>query len=186
MITTLAIDVSVGTWLKYAAATLPSHLYTAVPIFVLVFLSIFGGSWAWGLLWNRKWHPSTNNRWLIWAIFSGIGALSLATADSLYGGNFFKSSVKQEVISTSGQDTISAEDTPSAYKIVKDIIDLIKDPMSEIEESMAPEVALTPDSVDAYANAVGLLWSIFGICVLLQIGGIAYGAFHDIREIPAA
>lgn len=189
MTTTLAIDISVDTWLKYATATLPSHLHTAVPIFALVFVVLFFGlGWAWGLLWNKKWNPGTNNRWLMWGIISVICAFSLATADSLYGGNFnfFQSSVKEEVISTSGQDTISAEDTPNAYKIVKGVIDLTKDPMSDVEESQTPEVALTSGSVDSYANALALLWGVFWVFLILQVGSVAYGAYNDIKEIPHA
>lgn len=185
MTAALAFNVTTGVWLQYAIMSIASHLVTALPILLCTFaLLYFVFGMLWGKCWNKRWFLSASpNRWLWVGVAALVAAGSITCADSLYGGNFFRTAVAQEIKSLPSGDSdidasqISAEEAPNAKPVVESLVKTI------MPEDETDHVYINQAFADAYASALTLLWGLFGTCIILLIGGVALAAVADIKEV---
>lgn len=186
MTATLALNVGTGTWLQYAVMSVASHLITALPIMICTFaLLYFVLGLLWGKCWNKRWSLGASpSRWALVGFAALTAAGSLTCADSLYGSNFFRTAVATEMqalpTGDENQDArqISAEESPLAKTLVDGLCKML-----HVGEDTEDTVMINQAFADAYTSALTLLWGLFCTSTLLLIGGVAFGAYSDIKEI---
>lgn len=181
-------NITVGQWLKYAIVSIPDHLFTAVPIILCSFaLLYFVGGMVWGLLWNKKWSLSRSSiRFFSVGILSIVAALTLAAADSLQSaGSMFQTKMSPAVQSLTPDENnevkITKED--AAYIFINGAVKKVCPIDIEGDVSDEESVVITPGTISDYSSSIMFLWSIFGTCLILLIGGVAMAAYSDIKEI---
>lgn len=182
----LALNVSTGVWLQYAVTSVAAHLATALPLLLCSFaLFYFVFGLLWGKCWNKKWSLGASpSRWLLVAAAAFTAAGSLTCADSLYGGNFFRTAVATELktLPTGADDQsakdVTAEEAPNAKPIVEGLMR-----MMHITDDSDEVLYINQTFADAYSAALTLLWGLFCTSLLLLIGGVAFGAMADIKAI---
>lgn len=190
MTAVLALEVSTGTWLQYAVVSVAAHLITALPIMICTFaLFYFVFGLLWGKCWNKAWALGVSpSRWALVGFAALTAAGSLTCADSLYGSNFFRTAVADELVNLpSGEEKenqdarqITVDEAPQSKIVVDGLCKML-----HVGEDTEDTIMINQAFADAYTSALTLLWGLFCTSTLLLIGGVAFGAFSDIKEIKA-
>lgn len=200
MINTLAFDISVGTWLKYAIVSIPNHMFTAIPILLITFsfLLLIVGI-IWGKLWNKKWSLTASPlRILCVGSCSLMAALSLVSADIIQSnGSMFQGNVGPAVkqLSPNENNEVRVTSEDAAYSFLKDVEKAVGTVgPSEINDFGSGDdqstqntdiLVFTPSSIDSYSSSIMLLWIIFGACLIMLISGVALVGYSDIKEVKS-
>lgn len=188
-------DLSV--WFQYIASTMldpDTLIYTLIVALITFAVLFFGLGKFWGLPWNRKWDLNGSRFWLVAAI-SAVGAISMVGANCLDGGKniipgFEIASLMKEH-EGAGPKEIN-EEAKELVPIIRKVQDLTateeekqriaKEKLPAALESDPIIILLSSDIVSSYLSALTIIWTIFGICAGTLLLGVAWFAYHDIKE----
>ena len=181
-----SLDIPLERWLQYAFVSITDFILSAIIIIIATVVLYVGVAHLWGKCWNKDW--SIFKRGLL-MVASGalISAVCLAAADSLCNGGFnVFSKVAGEVTPAFNDEAISQEDSPTAYKIVTNLVKNLhimpKNLDDEQTDSEETKYAITSPSARSYSTALSLLRWIPAVFLLLIVIIVPWVSYADIRE----